>query len=78
MKKKENETKPIFDEFTLNQNGVKIKKCCASCASHEPYDANGPRRLCTLSKKIVQKDDLCGCWHISIEIDRIKTNSNGA
>lgn len=73
--------KNIFvEEFTKNQNGVRIKKCCASCATHEPYDAQGPRRLCTFgrSNKVVDKDDLCGCWRISPAIDIIKVNGRGA
>ena len=62
----------IVPEFTKNKNGVTIKKCCASCATHEPYDSEGPRRLCTISQKVVQKDDLCGCWRISNAIDGIQ------
>jgi hypothetical protein len=67
----------VIPEFTFNRNGVRIKKCCASCATHEPYDSNGPQRLCTLGKKVVLKDDLCGCWRISTAIDRIRTIGHG-
>jgi len=71
MEKNEN---VIIEEFTRNTNGVKIKKCCASCSHKEPYDSEGPRRMCTLNKekKIIRKDDLCLHWSISPDIDRIK------
>ena len=73
----------VMEEFTMNLNGVKVKKCCASCAHHEPYDSDGPRRLCkkhTMTEdgkenpKVVDKSDLCGEWCISDTIDRIKLN----
>ena len=65
----------VIDVFVLNQNGVKIKKCCASCAHHEAYDDDGPRRRCIfdpLQNKIVNKIDLCKHWAISDNINRIK------
>lgn len=62
----------VVYEFTNNKNGVMIKKCCASCKHHEPYDSEGPRRMCTLSQKIVDKSECCGDWCISKEIDDIK------
>ena len=62
-------------EFTRNKNHVRIKKCCASCQFHEPYDSNGPHRLCTYGrKKVVLKDELCDHWEISEQIDGIKLN----
>ena len=73
----------VFVEFTLNSNGVKIKKCCASCAHHELYDSDGPKRLCKKhtmidddneKPKVVDKSDLCGDWSISDQINRIKLN----
>ena len=71
----------VFVEFTLNSNGVKIKKCCASCAHHELYDSDGPKRLCKKhtmldddndKPKVVDKSDLCGDWSISNMINGIK------
>lgn len=64
----------IIPEFTINSNGVRIKKCCASCETHAPYDSEGPKRLCTLTKrkKIVRKDDLCNSWTLSNAINKIK------
>ena len=73
----------VLEEFTMNSNGVRIKKCCASCAHHEPYDSDGPRRLCKKhtmiqdgkeSPKVVDKSDLCDDWSISETIDKIKLN----
>lgn len=70
---KDNDT-GIIPEFTINSNGVRIKKCCASCETHAPFYSEGPRRLCTLThkKKIVRKDDLCGSWTLSNLINKIK------
>ena len=45
----------VFEEFTLNSNGVKIKKCCASCAHHQPHSSDGPQRLC-------KKHTMIGGW----------------
>lgn len=73
----------VLEEFTMNSNGVRIKKCCASCAHHEPYDSDGPRRLCKKhtmiqngkdNPKVVDKSDLCGDWSISETINKIKLN----
>lgn len=65
--------KGVFCDFTQNKNGVTIKKCCASCKHHEPYYHDDDRRKCKLSKKTVDKSECCSCWHISDQIDRIKT-----
>lgn len=66
----------IFQEFTTNVNGVRIKKCCSSCRHSNPFD-NGPRRVCGLSKKKVDKSDLCSGWKISEMINKIKVNGIG-
>lgn len=60
-KKKEYQGADVVPEYTTNVNGVRIKKCCASCAFKQPLDANGAHRLCTLGggKKVVFKDELC-------------------
>lgn len=78
-KKKEYQGADVVPEYTTNVNGVRIKKCCASCAFKQPLDANGGHRLCTLGggKKVVFKDELCKQWHISTEIDRIRTKGFG-
>ena len=66
----------IIPEFVKNKYGVTIKKCCASCQTHEPYDSEGPRRLCTFGNqnKIVDKSDLCSCWRMSDMMAKVKLN----
>lgn len=62
----------VIPEFTTNKNGVRIKKCCASCALHDLYDNEWPRRKCKLSGKVVDKSDCCSKWVISDFISNIK------
>ncbi len=71
----------IVVEFTTNSNGVKVKKCCASCTHHNPFKSDGPKRLCTLHTmtvdgkevpKTVDKSDVCRDWSISDMADKIK------
>jgi len=73
----------VVEEFTLNSNGVKIKMCCASCAHHDPYNSDGPKRQCKKhtmieggkeKPKVVDKSDLCNDWSISDMINGIKLN----
>lgn len=63
----------VIPEFTVNSNGVTIKKCCASCAHKTLHDTEGPKRKCTYGDcgKIVDKSDLCKNWLISDAIDKI-------
>lgn len=77
MRKKNEEEKTkaidgVVYEFTPNKHGVSIKKCCASCQTHEPLDSDGPRRLCTKHDKPVDKSDCCDDWSMSDAINRIK------
>lgn len=62
----------VVTEFTKNVNGVSIKKCCASCATHDPYDSEGPRRKCKKHNKVVDKSDCCNDWCMSDAINRLK------
>lgn len=66
----------IIEEFEKNKNGVNVKKCCASCQTHSPYDSEGPRRMCTYNKrhKIVKKWDLCSNWTMSEMMSKVKLN----
>lgn len=70
----------LFYEFVRNKKGTLIKKCCASCKFKQPYDAEGPRRLCMKDpnekNKIVNKSHVCRDWEISIEMDMIKTEQS--
>lgn len=73
-KKKEQEVVEdnIITEYVTNKNGVKIKKCCASCRFKMPHDSEGPRRECTKHEKLVNKKDCCSEWEINEQIDIIK------
>ena len=66
----------IIAEYTYNTNGVRIKKCCASCQTHTSYSETSAKRICTLDdcKKIVRKDDLCRYWVLSDMMAKIKLN----
>lgn len=73
----------VIEEFTKNSNGVKIKKCCASCAHHQPHSSDDTKRLCMKhtmlvdgkeKPKVVDKSDLCDDWKISDMINGIKLN----
>ena len=66
------EVNGVLTEFIRNKNHVKIKKCCASCKTHEHYDSDGPRRKCTLYGKVVDKSHCCEDWCISEAINEIK------
>ena len=70
----------LLYEFVRNKKGTLIKKCCASCKHKQPYDAEGPRRLCvvgpTVKNKIMNKSHVCRDWEISDEIDQIKTEQS--
>lgn len=57
-------------EQAINKNGVKIKKCCASC-EHKDFDKGG-NRLCMRGNGHVLKDEVCPLWHISEKMDGIK------
>ena len=79
MTKKKEERTDTVPEYTTNVNGVRIKKCCASCAFKQPLDYNGAHRLCTLGggEKVVFKDEVCKHWEMNAEIDRIRTKVFG-
>ena len=73
----------VIEEFSTNSNGVRIKKCCASCAHHNPYECDGPKRLCKIhtttedgkeKPKVVDKSGLCCDWSISDMFNGIKLN----
>ena len=77
MIKKKDQGVDVIPEYTLNSNGVRIKKCCSSCKHHQPKDED--HRLCmfTGEKKIVFMFELCDRWEISSQIDKIRTNGCG-
>ena len=46
--------------YVRNNCGIKIKKCCASCAKKD-YNAQ-IKRICTLTHERVEATDLCEHW----------------
>ena len=70
MKKKNDDG--VIPEFTVNKNGVVIKKCCASCEHKEACHSEGDKRKCTRFDTVVNKNDLCKDWSISKQIEGLK------
>ena len=51
-------------KFEVNQYGISVKKCCASCR----YKGNirlVTMRLCTKKKIQVEPGYVCRCWEMS-------------
>lgn len=63
--------------YTFNKNGVRIKKCCASCKSKE-IGKKEDERICMKGEGQVTKDYVCEDWSISETIDNIKMEGFGA
>ena len=51
-------------EYVVNPYGLRIKKCCASCALKMTTD-NLHHRKCTRKKKKVRPGDCCRQWKLS-------------
>ena len=51
-------------EYVVNPYGLRIKKCCASCALKMTTD-NLHHRKCTRKKKKVRPTDCCRQWKLS-------------
>ena len=62
-------------EFAVNSEGVRVKKCCASC-QYKVCTNNDTNRKCTLSGKRVTKDFLCRSWRISDFMDNVRIGYN--
>jgi hypothetical protein len=67
----------VMPEFTRNKNGVRIKKCCASCRFKDYKGFSDRKRLCKREDevKVVDKSDCCQNWAISDEINVIKVGT---
>ena len=50
-------------KFELNQFGIAVKVCCASCALKK-YSYDG-KRLCSLNNKVVRAIHVCRKWQLS-------------
>ena len=55
-------------EVTVNQYGVRIRKCCASCKDRDFDDKE--LRCCKLTGKHVRGNNVCDKWSLS---DRLET-----
>ena len=47
-------------EYVRNQCGIRIKKCCASCAKKRLNATS--KRFCTLTNETVAATDICEQW----------------
>ena len=50
--------------FIVNDFGLRIKKCCASCAFKELEGTLTPIRQCTLTEEEVEAKHLCPMWEL--------------
>ena len=57
--------------FLLNQNKLRIKKCCASCIfkTDSTKPVTDRRRWCKTHRMTVMNDDYCNSWHMSEEME---------
>lgn len=58
-------------QFVVNAEGVRIKKCCASCKFKKCTNDNDHRK-CTLNGKKVTNDFLCLDWKIGDFFEHLK------
>ena len=58
-------------KFTLNDFGVRIKKCCASCVWEDATRLQTKRR-CTKLKKDVCPSDYCPKWAMSQQMMEVR------
>ncbi len=47
-----------------NRWGIEVRICCASC-QYKDYDRKTGERLCTLTQRQVESQELCDEWHLS-------------
>ena len=57
--------------FVMNPAGIRIKKCCASCAWKVLIDSLVNRK-CRRWRKKVKPRHCCGCWEMSEALLRLK------
>ena len=61
--KKENPQVDRF-EWARNEQGIRVKKCCASCA-HKDLTRAVTKRYCSISGNCVDPLDVCESWEMS-------------
>ena len=52
----------IEARFTTNQQGIRIKVCCASCEHRRLTDKH---RICRFTKRRVESGHVCRRWEMS-------------
>lgn len=60
----------------LNDYGVVIKKCCASCA-HKALGTGEDQRICLLGEGAVPKNYICADWEMAKNYRNIKLVHRG-
>lgn len=61
-------------EFSKNANGVRVKHCCASCASKRIVDLDS--RICAVHNCKVEPGDKCQFWQMSEYMYSFKFGDN--
>ena len=51
-------------QWTRNEQGIRVKKCCASCA-HKDLTRALSKRYCSICGKNVEPIDVCESWEMS-------------
>ena len=58
------------EDYKVNQNKLRVKKCCASCIFKDKDGTSSDnKRWCKSKRMTVLKDECCGDWMISQEMD---------
>jgi len=55
-----------------NTQGIKVKRCCASC-KYKCYDDNG-KRFCSIMQLPVEQKSLCTRWVMANELQKMGHN----
>ena len=63
-------------EYVTNSKGVRIKKCCASCAFKNPSRRLG-KRLCTKHGLEVNPCDRCSLWRMRGTLRKLGSGETG-
>ena len=56
--------------FVRNQFGIKVKKCCASCAFKDLKRAV-TKRYCKEHARYVKPSEVCECWKMSFQMKAV-------
>ena len=62
-------------EMVVNPYGIRVKRCCASCAFKDLTRAKSLRR-CTKHHRNVRPLDVCNCWLMSKLMESVGMSVN--